>query len=324
MSSSSAHNPLRPRVMSLEVEELRTPHPVPPRQALPPESFFQYLPPPIDDENPYATTEQALSKDSKLNQRKSVADPALQSSGLNSRYTNPTRSGSSLSGASSTVGAATSPPVSPRVDAQKLALAEESNLNKRYVGQTSTPEDIAKDSRLNQRYVGEASKNGLTNGTGEQNGHAELSDTKLNTRYRKNVPGGPGQGHAGGHTAMAQIARQGQPPHRTRSQSSGSEPNIQNMDQWLDNVFDRALDSDLDDLQSASAVANQLKGGGDQGTTAASSGAANGVVLNGGITSSTAAFINPPTILTTPSSTFAGPTTGSIPLGESVFSSFAQ
>ena len=197
----SAHDPIKERKLGLEVEEMRSARPVPPRKALSPESFFQYLPAQEDlseaEENPYSTQDEALSKNSKLNQRhKPTTDPALQSSALNSRYTQ-----SRMSNHGSLP--PTSPPLSPK--AKQPGLSEESQLNKRYHGQApNPPQDLSSDSRLNQRYQKQESE--LTNGD------VQMSDSKLNNRYRKNTnaTGEPRTGYR--QSSASQIARQASLP----------------------------------------------------------------------------------------------------------------
>ena len=170
MIISRPHDPEARRDVQLTVEELLEPIPVSPRPAPEPRDFFQYQTGSSTlDDSLYASRDEALSKTSALNRRRTVADdPALaQDSILNVRYTKrqapqPPRSPDSTR------------PVSPVPPLQLQSLA--SGSPRQQQSPPSSP-PLSPTSKLNQRYGSMEMP--------QPTGQGRLAGSKLNSRYNE-------------------------------------------------------------------------------------------------------------------------------------------
>ena len=234
------HNATSPRVMDLEVEELKDPIPVPPRTALPPENFFTYQSSSTSD---YAGRDEVLSSTSVLNQRSQP--PGLSaSSALNMRYVQRSKPPGSASPAGSPRPSSPLPnghgPFLPIRESDDLPLSGSSQMNKRYHGKGSGGMDpgLSSDSNLNDRYKDNRLPNGMSNGVDE------VDRRKTN-----------GYSEEGLYSKV--------PPHQQSmySESSASVYDAKDMDNWVAGVFDPVFSDGHDNPR---ALSSRIKGGGQQ------------------------------------------------------------
>jgi hypothetical protein len=137
--------------------------------------------------------------------------------------------------------------------ARDEAMSKTSTLNKRR-DDHRFPE-LSQSSMLNVRYVGRRPP-ASSPATSPAAAAPPLStNSRMNKRYTNGDRASPQ------HPAE-QNARNERRQHRSHDevQSQGSD-----MDNWLDSVFDSALDHDMADLHDGRALQNRLRGGGEQG-----------------------------------------------------------
>ncbi|ELU02236.1 hypothetical protein CAPTEDRAFT_227847 [Capitella teleta] len=141
--------------------------------------------------------------------------------------------------------------------ARDEALSKTSNLNRRR-DDLQNP-NLSASSMLNVRYVRRppASSSGTSPGISPQQ-PALATTSRMNKRYTN--------GEQAANKVPQQVEAKSPTDKNARRHRShdDAQSHTSDMDQWLDTVFDSALDHDVADLQDARALQTRLRGGGEE------------------------------------------------------------